>query len=244
MASLTALLRVGGRLNATLSPNGCLQLDWHLATPQQEVEFAFLARRCLELSTESDSTWRDKLLAKLAARYPAANPEVNRWLSRVLSEFGPDESFVAKTLPLLQQARTQGEQLHYLFVLRDVSGGWSDEDRDTYFDRLALAKTFVAGEGMPTFLRLISQEAVESLPPAERSEFEQRLASADQQGLPPVIEPVNRPFVREWKVSDFSEPLDLAFEQRDLERARNCFEKPAALPATVLVRAEACSAPT
>ena len=43
------------------------------------------------------------------------------------------DGVVAKTLPLMESAPTQEEQIHYAFVLRNLSSGWTLEERKRYF---------------------------------------------------------------------------------------------------------------
>src|SRR5262249_21368725 len=76
-------------------------------------------------------------LAKLAIEkldriYPAESELLNRELSQLLIYLeAPD--VLPKTLTLLDKARTQEEQAHYIFHLRDLKTGWTLQQRKHYF---------------------------------------------------------------------------------------------------------------
>ena len=95
----------------------------------------------------------DPDLAKLAVEklnrlYPSDNEWMNRELSQLLIYLeAPD--VVAKTLKLLDHARTQEEQVHYIFYLRNLKSGWTPEQRKHYFDWFRFAQE--AGKGEVTY---------------------------------------------------------------------------------------------
>jgi putative heme-binding domain-containing protein len=53
---------------------------------------------------------------------------------------------VTKTLKLLDQAKTQEEQAHYIFYLRNLPTGWTLEQRKHYFDWFRFAQEATKGE--------------------------------------------------------------------------------------------------
>ncbi|PYJ03011.1 MAG: hypothetical protein DME25_13965, partial [Verrucomicrobia bacterium] len=89
-------------------------------------------------------------LAKLAAErldrlYPSDDEFVNRELSQLLIYLeSPD--VVTKTLDLLDKARTQEEQAHYIFHLRNLRAGWTLEQRRHYFEWFRFAQEASKGE--------------------------------------------------------------------------------------------------
>ncbi len=69
---------------------------------------------------------------KLDRLYPADNELLNRELSQLLIYLeAPD--VVSKTLGLLDRAKTQEEQAHYIFHLRNLKSGWTLAQRKHYF---------------------------------------------------------------------------------------------------------------
>ncbi len=162
----------------------------------------------------------DAVRSRLEKLYPDRNFLVNMQLSQALAELGSSE-FVDKTLRLLGATTEQREQLHYLFVLRNITVGWTPAARQTYFDALAEARQYLGGEGMPGFLDRIRKEALAAVPDAaERRRFEALLArdpSADDEPLPP------RPFVKKWTVSESLDAIGALSDHADLKRGRALF---------------------
>jgi putative heme-binding domain-containing protein len=76
-------------------------------------------------------------IEKLNRAYPSNNESVNRELSQLLIYLeAPD--VVKKTLALLDKAKTQEEQAHYIFCLRTLQKGWTIEQRKHYFESLRM----------------------------------------------------------------------------------------------------------
>src|SRR6266567_4154357 len=105
--------------------------------------------RVIELSFSRQGR-PDPDLAKLAIQkhdplYPADNELINRELSQLLI-FLEAPQVVAKTLALLDQAKTQEEQAHYIFHLRNLQTGWTLEQRKHYFQWFRFAQEASKGE--------------------------------------------------------------------------------------------------
>lgn len=171
------------------------------ANQRQKLELLYVAERVLA-SSPSDPAQAQTILAELRSVYPADNPIVNQELSRILS-LHPDDAFVAQTLALLEKTASQTERLHYLFVLRNVIPGWTTESRNAYFELLRLMDDYVGGEGLPTFRKLIRQEAVAALPESQRPRFEKLLA-ASTVGWSGELPPARTALVRKWTVDELA----------------------------------------
>lgn len=161
-------------------------------------------------------------IARLDPLFPdeSSPPEqaapVNRELCRVLVMLNAP-NIVRRTLRCVDIAATQADQMHYLFLLRNVRDGWTREDRATYFHLLREMDRFQGGEGMLKFIRQIRTEALASLPEAERSTYAAILEppkTVTVEQLPP------RPFVREWKPEEISDTLADVGRGRDLARGK------------------------
>ena len=89
-------------------------------------------------------------LAKLAIeKLDSLYPSDNEWLNRELSElliYLEAPGVVTKTLNLLDRAKTQEEQVHYIFYLRNLQTGWTMEQRKHYFDWFRFAQEATKGE--------------------------------------------------------------------------------------------------
>src|SRR5690606_5018441 len=123
----------------------------------------------------------------------------------------------------LEEAADQQQQFHYLFVLRNAERGWTPELRSRYFEHLRRLDDFVGGEGMPTFRRLIRQEAIASLPEAERPKFA-ALLEAGRPSWHAEIPTDKREHVRKWKPADFADESFDFTQPRNLENGRRVFD--------------------
>jgi putative heme-binding domain-containing protein len=128
-------------------------------------------------------------------------------------------------MKLLGQCEDQRQRMHYLFVLRSATEGWTPPLRETYFSQLGLMSEFIGGEGMPTFRRLMETDALNAVPTDERAHYAKLLLTGL---LSTALEAPQeaRPFVRKWTLDDFPEPLFDSTdpnEPRDLERGKRMF---------------------
>jgi len=71
-------------------------------------------------------------IEKLDRLYPSDNEYLNRELSQLLIYLEAPDA-LAKTLALLDKAKTQEEQAHYIFYLRNLKTDWTLEQRKHYF---------------------------------------------------------------------------------------------------------------
>lgn len=221
LAALLALLHRGQPEALAAIGHRLTELNLDRCPPSELIEWIFLADRCLSsdrLAVED----RQSLLNRLDTLYPQHDDQLDHWLSRCLSVHGPPEDFVQDTLAQLRETKSQEQAMHYLFVLRDVSNGWSPSYRDAYFSHLAEAKSWVFGEGMPTFLRLIEESALAQVPEDQRAVFAERLRSPSNSTdfLPKNLP--NRTLVKTWALDDFDGNLN-DFSDRDLERGQRLF---------------------
>jgi putative heme-binding domain-containing protein len=88
-----------------------------------EVAFSRLGRPSAEVA--------QKVVSHLNPLYPASVETLNRELCELLI-YLEAPGVVKKTLGLLAKAPTQEEQIHYVFHLRNLSNGWTMEDRREY----------------------------------------------------------------------------------------------------------------
>jgi len=107
--------------------------------------------RVLELSFtrqgKPEGQWAGRITEELDRLYPANNEWMNRELSQLLI-FLEAPNVVAKTLALLDQAKTQEEQAHYIFYLRTLKTGWTLEQRKHYFDWFQVAEAAAQGKSV------------------------------------------------------------------------------------------------
>ena len=86
----------------------------------------------------------------------------NRELARLLAQLG-SPSIVQKVTQSLLARGDQEDRLQALFVLRNVTTGWTKETRQAYFTALNESASFIGGEGMPKFLAQVREDAIATL---------------------------------------------------------------------------------
>ena len=133
LTALLALARCGGKETQAALLRALARFSFDKLNEERQLE----KLRALELSfvrqgkPEPDAA--EAAREELDACYPAPSERVNFDLSELLIYLdAPD--VVVKTLALLDAAQTQEEQVHYIFVLRNVKSGWTLEQRKHYFN--------------------------------------------------------------------------------------------------------------
>ncbi|MCA9175457.1 MAG: c-type cytochrome, partial [Planctomycetales bacterium] len=104
----------------------------------------------------------------------------------------------------LTSAAEQDEELYYLYVLRLARQGWNAELRRRYFETFAHTSGYLGGDGMPSFLRQIHEQAVATLTAAERTALgDLALLNSERAETPPPP----RPHVKPWTLEELSDAL-------------------------------------
>jgi putative heme-binding domain-containing protein len=176
-------------------------------------------------ATVGDAT---RILSRL---YPSSNQRVNRELCRLLV-YLEDQHVVERSMQLLRIQVTQQDQMFYVFELRKMTKGWSEQHRRAYFSWLQLAETeYESGakqlgrdELDGRFTRLIQRirkDAIETL-----SEDEQKLLKnviEGRQKVAVVEQETARRFIHNWQVSDLEAKLKEVANGRSFQNGKTAF---------------------
>lgn len=180
--------------------------------PRTQIAALYTGWLCLQAFPDDASVHR-ALQTLLADRYPSRaaiarqRQRWNLWASRILVRIAPQQA-VPATVERLRHSRDQQQQLHYLFVLRSATQGWTMPARRLFFERLADAEYFEGGAGMPEFLAHIRAEALATLSDPERTALADVL-EAEHRDVLPSGPPRTR--VRRWSL----EGLETALTEQD-----------------------------
>ena len=180
-----------------------------------------LDARIVEATRDRLGQWLS-IEANRASHAPTgAGASVPRKLASLTVQLGSTKS-VPQVLALLSNSKTQEDRIHYLFTLREVSGGWSLESRKTYFETLnEVEQTVVGGDGMPGFLKQIREDATRTLTESERT----KLATViEPRSEPQPLRQPTRPIVRQWKVEDIDEILAATNTTAAVQHGKKLFE--------------------
>ena len=225
-AALTALLALSRAGESSLQPRILERLS-ALSVPALTPEQRLLAIRatsvCFLRLGKPDAATAGRFATLWEPLFPAADSRVNQSLCELLVYLGSTR-VVHKTIPLLATAKSQEENLHYLFTLRLAKAGWTLEERRAYCDWLVRArKEFHGANSLPTTLNYIRAELEAALTPAERAGVADILAAFDRPANtapPPAAE---RRFVKAWSMADFADDLAKLDRGRDLVRGKALF---------------------
>jgi putative heme-binding domain-containing protein len=172
--------------------------------------------------------WDPAALPDVAARldplFPAESNEVNHELTQLLI-YAKSPSVIAKSLALLDKAKTQEEQLFYAFNLRHVENGWTQPQREAYFTWMNRAQLhYRGGASFKQFLQKTRSEAVATLGDNEKEALAAILKPP--MDLNPDDEPNKGPartFVRNWQMEDLTPKLAQLKSGRSFEKGKAAY---------------------
>lgn len=165
---------------------------------------------------------RERINARFAEHFPCESANVNRELCRLLSVTG-DAEVVAKTIPLMESASTQEDQIQFARCLRLVRNGWTDEWRRRYLKWFDKAAAMQGGSSFKGYLRNIREDFIAGLTAADRAALGELIAIETPE-VDPYAELKARPIVKAWKMSDLAPALAKAdWNNRNLDNGRNVF---------------------
>ncbi len=221
-ASLTALLALVRMGDRSMQPEILAALA-HWPPDQLDDDQKLEALRILALSFirhgKPEAGVVSDIVKILDAQYPASSDPLNRELCSLLAYLDAP-TLVARTIPLLASAKSQEQQIHYAYALRNVTQGWTRSDREAYFNWFNRApQQFTGGNSFGKFLAKIKQEAVAALPESERAAL---AALLDSKAESKPVE-ISRPFVKEWAASDLAPLLDQVGKNRPLVKGKSAF---------------------
>ncbi len=221
--SLTALMALA-RSNVKESQGALLARLGAIAMNEATDEQQILALRDYQLAFirlgAPDAEMTASCVRRLDAHYPARSWQANHLLCELLV-YLKSPIVVAKTTALLANAERSEDLLHYLFFLRNVTDGWTMEQRRVYFTALARAEKIEGARSYQSSLRLIRSEVVAALTPGENEALGALIAEAAR----PEVVPNSGPqiLVQAWKASDLLMKLDRVSHRRSFEGGRLAF---------------------
>ncbi len=161
--------------------------------------------------------------ARTLARLDPLFPHRLRWPDRELAQllvYLEAPGIVSRGMAQLARAETQEDQIHYVFVLRNVKRGWTLDQMRTYFAWFGKAATqYKGGASWLPFLEGIKQDAIAAfVDEASRKALRDLLdpAAAPDTGAAGVA----RTVFHDWKMDDFEPLLSHADSRRSFASGR------------------------
>jgi putative heme-binding domain-containing protein len=220
IAALAALARRGDRSAqaAIIEALGCL--DWAALADEDRLDLL----RAYELAATRlgppDPGTRERILQQLSLRFPSDNDRLDRELAEILTALEAP-GIIPRTLRLLDEARTQEQQIHFVMCLRDVKHGWTLDQRKRLLSWFAQASAHRGGVDFGDYLDQIRRNLVKQFDP------HQETALADLLRERPPEDPYaglkKRSLVRRWTVAELLPPVERANGKGNRGHGREVF---------------------
>jgi putative heme-binding domain-containing protein len=163
------------------------------------------------------------IVAVLDKSYPAKGRELNVELCNLMV-YLKAPSVAAKTLPLIESAPTQEEQMDLARALRTLKIGWTPELRKAYFSWIARAADFKGGPSLSGFFRQIREAAVATLTESEKADLKPILEAPPRPKAAAATGGPTRAFVKSWTVDELVPVVEAGLKQkRDFDKGRSLF---------------------
>jgi len=161
----------------------------------------------------------------LSAHFPAKTFEENWLLCETLAWLqAPDVAY--QGLKLIANAPTQEEQMEYARSLRFVKIGWTKKLREEYLEWFLKAANYRGGASFAKFIEVIRDEAVGSIPAADRAALKGILDKKPTRKSPLEILAealTGRSYVKEWKLDEIAKVAQSGLKKRDYANGRKMF---------------------
>jgi putative heme-binding domain-containing protein len=159
----------------------------------------------------------------LLESYPAKGRELNIELCNLLV-YLKSPAVAARTIPMIEAAPTQEEQIDLARALRTLKVGWTPELRRAYFTWINRASGFKGGPSIEGFIKQIKTSAVATLSDSEKAELKPILEAPPMTKTTVVASGPPRSFVKAWTVDELVPVVEAGLKQkRDYDKGRSLF---------------------
>lgn len=220
LSALLALTRVGRPEHRAIVLEGLERLDWGSLSEAERLEgLRVLGLAFIRLGAP-DAELAAEVAEALDPAFPAETVDLNRELGRLMV-YLKAPSAASKLLKLMAEAPTQEEQMDYAFMLRELDGPWTMDQRREYFAWFLKAANYKGGNSFAGFVRNCKNEAMAKLTDEEREALRDVL---EAKPIPPSELAPPRPFVRKWTLAELTPTLEEGLRGgRDFDRGRRLF---------------------
>ena len=223
--ALTALMALARVADAKVHPQVVARLN-DLPWEGLELEWQLVALRTYQLAfirMDADTAYDRKSTITKIAKASGDFPETRMEVSRLMIFLNP-KGMIPQLLNYVVDAKSQEERLSYLFHMRLIEDGWSEEHRRAYFAWLKKMTGEQSDRHFQGFMKHIISDALAKVPPGERENFAQLFETKPK---PEPAKPlVKRPEHKRWEMGDFAD-LANRLAKRDLENGRRVLKQAA-----------------
>jgi hypothetical protein len=181
-----------------------------------------------------------KVAAELDAEFPDKSENVNHEIAQILIYLRAPH-VAEKCLRLAAEAKTQEDELFYVYVLRTLPiGNWTMDQRKVYFAYFTkdhkrpphspqlvqwfaeAGRPYGDGSSFPNYMKHIFSEATANLSDAERKELAPILATIDKDSVVNYATKT-RPPIKEYKTPEILPMLDKLDHGRNFDKGRQAY---------------------
>jgi putative heme-binding domain-containing protein len=220
IAAVVALARREGRSAQAEIVEALGRLDWQALADQDRLDLLRAYELAACRSFPPDPATRERIVQQLDLRFPTHNDRLDRELAEVLTALEAPE-VIPRTLTLLEDARTQEQQIHFAMCLRDLPRDWAVRDQKRYFGWFARAGDQRGGITFGEYVGQIRVDATRHLSARAKEELANLLR--ERPAKDPYLELKGRAFVRKWSVGELLPSVMRGEESGDRERGRVVF---------------------
>lgn len=139
LSGLIALARCGGKETQRDLIIALGKFPFTSLTEAQQLEKLRIAQLSFARQGRPDEEIARAVGERMSATFPTASDWVNREMVQLMVYLNAPD-VIAKSLERLDKAATLEEQIHYIFILRNMKSGWTLEQRQKYFSWFATAR--------------------------------------------------------------------------------------------------------
>jgi putative heme-binding domain-containing protein len=161
-----------------------------------------------------------KVVDVLDPLFPAQSQIVNRELCTVLT-YLEAPGVIDRALALLAAAPTQDDQMSYVFTLRNLKTGWTESRRRTYFEWIAVARSYRGGASFGKFLDQLRDDVLVGMSAEEQESLKDVIAGSQKAD---VVKLTSRQFVHNWQADDLVPLLEKVGQGRSFEKGKAAYE--------------------
>ncbi|HZL36894.1 MAG TPA: c-type cytochrome [Tepidisphaeraceae bacterium] len=244
LTGLLALARLGGAGAQADVLNALAKIHMASLPPREQLVKLRVIEVSISRQGKPSGQLAKPIIAELDPLYPAKTIAMNRELCQVLLALDAPDA-VAKTVKLLDAARTQEEQLNYVLALRTIKDGWTPDLRKDYFswwtrDRRAhppehpdyvlkwfddAGRPYGDGASYSNFIKHIHEDAVNSLSADEKTSLADVIEAFNPPARAPRRPAKVRKLVKEWKMADLEPLLAQVSRGRSYNRGKAVYQE-------------------
>ena len=198
---------------------GLINLD--LLSNEQRVDAARILNLIFIRLGPPDESVREVLVTQLTGYYPTGIQKIDSELvAQLVYLQAPDAA--EKIVTQLEMAPTQEEQLDIAKNLRHLREGWTPELRGRFLKWCRQATGYRGGASFTLFVKNIFEGAIVNISEHEKNNLGELVKWAPiEQG--PVVLRKDRPFVKEYTMSNLLQTVQSELKDRDYNRGRTMF---------------------